>query len=339
MFVKKLAVAAGLVLFSASAFASNFRGADQVYIPAAGKVVAGSTTFVTDMWVSNLTPDTVSVSLIYQPQGEAGDTTAPVGQDFANKFTLAPYERKEFLDFFPNVLGLSAGFGQVIFNGCLSNADCGPATQDEDGYSPNFRAISVAARVYAIPTGSGANPPTTGQALVGIPWYHFVSMNQSNNNLDRVFITGITQTGNSGTAGTYRTNIGVVNASAYSSTQLRISLYQGRLRPEDKKAEAVKTLGPLGSTQYPFTALFPGFTGSNFFVVIEQISSTPVGTVPDTCTSGCPAYLAYASVLDNGTQDATTLESQYLEPLTDEAILVIYPSGSGKGPIRRSVRH
>jgi hypothetical protein len=341
MSLKKLAVAAGLMLFSASAFASNFRGADQVYLPAAGKLAGATGTFITDVWISNLSSDSVSVSLIYQPIGPAGDTSEPVGQDFKNVITLAPNERKEYLDFFPNVLGISAGIGQVVFNACLANADCGPATQDPDtGVSPNFRPISVEARVFQIPPNAGANPPTTGQLLPGVPWYNFVSMLQSANNLDRVFITGIINTGSAGQAGTYRTNIGLVNASTWSTTQLRVSAYQGRFRPEDKKAEAVVTLGPMGSTQQPFGSLFPSLPlGSNYFIVIEQISSTPFGTVPEGCTQGCPAYLAYGSVLDNVSGDATTLESQYLIPLTDDAILVIYPSGAGKTSARRSARH
>ena len=74
-------------------------------------------------------------------------------------------------------------------------------------------------------------------------------------------------------------------------------------------------------------------------MTVEQRNPEPVGVVPPTCVQGCPAFLAYGSVLDNGTGDATTLEAQYLKPLSDSAIIVIYPGSSGKASVRRSVRH
>jgi hypothetical protein len=201
----------------------------------------------------------------------------------------------------------------LVFNGCKANTSCGPETQDADGYSENFRPISVQTRIYQI-TQAGPNPPTTGQLFTGIPWYHFVSELQSNVGLDKVFVTGLTHTGGAGQAGTFRANIGVVNASEYSKTEIVFRLYQGSLSDTDKKAEAVRSLGPLGSNQYGFQALFPGFTGSNYFVTVEQRNSTAVGgnvAVPATCERGCPAFLAYGSVLDNISGDATTMEAQY----------------------------
>ena len=62
--------------------------------------------------------------------------------------------------------------------------------------------------------------------------------------------------------------------------------------------------------------LFPGVAfGSNYFVTVEQTASEPFGTVPQGCDLGCPAFLAYGSVLDNVSGDATTLEAQYLKEL------------------------
>jgi hypothetical protein len=338
MSMKKLAVAAALVLGAVSASASNFRGADQVYIPAAGNFQGASGRFVSDVYVANLTPDNVEVSVIFQQLGQGGGT----GTEFKNIIKLRGHERKEYKNFLQSALGLNAGneFGQLIFNGCLEGASCGPETQNEDGVSPNFRAISATSRVYSFPTGPGANSNlTTGQLFTGIPWYHFVSSLQANNGLDKVFIPGFRQTGSVGTVGTYRSNIGLVNASQYSQSTLVVSLYQGTLTAADKKGEYSVDLGPLGSTQVAFSAAFPNSTGENYFVVVEQRNPIPVAGAPSTCVQGCPAFLAYGSVLDNGTGDATTLEAQYLAPLSDAAITVIYPSSSGKSNVRRSVRH
>lgn len=336
--MKKLGVAAALSLCALSASASNFRGADQVYVPAAGHLAGGSGTFLSDVFVSSLeTTDEVDVSIIYAPT-----TGLPGGiVEKKNAFRLRAGERKELIDVFPSVLGIQSGLGQLIFNACLAGADCGPATQDADGFSPFFRSISVESRIYSIPpnTTLAQKPPTTGQLFSGIPWYMFASSLQAGNKLDKVFMTGVTQTGSVNEPGTYRSNLGLVNASQYSTTTLVATLYQNDMTAANKKGEYTTTLGPLGHIQVNVATAFPGFTGSNAFIVVEQRNNVPTGDAPSSCVQGCPAFLAYGSVLDNVSGDATTLEPQFFAPLSEDAIAVIFPSGSGKSGNRRSVRH
>jgi hypothetical protein len=345
MFMKKLGVAAALMLCAFGASASNFRAADQVYVPIAGHASGSSGLFVTDAFISNLSGDSVDVSVIYVRLGPNEGANTPTGlEEIRGKITLRAHERKELLDIFVNTLGKAPEtnpLGLLVFNGCKANSNCGPETQDQNGYSENFRPISVETRIYQI-TQAGPNPPTTGQLFSGIPWYHFVSELQSNVGLDTVFMTGFTHTGGSGQAGTFRSNIGVVNASEYSNTEIVFRLYQGSLSEADKKFETTRNIGPLGNMQYGFNQLFPGFTGSNYFVTVSQRNSTPVGggvVIPQSCERGCPAFLAYGSVLDNVSGDATTLESQYMMELDPAALDIIYPLGVGKGPLRRLVRH
>jgi len=337
--MKKIAVAAALMLCAFSATASNFRGADQVYIPAAGNFQGATARFVSDVYLANLETDVeVEVSVIFQQLGAGGGT----GTEFKNIITLKAGERKEYKNFLQSVLGLNVGneFGQLIFNACLKGASCGPETQNEDGVSPNFRNIAATSRIFSFPTAAGADQRlTTGQLFTGIPWYHFVSSLQANSGLDKVFIQGLRQTGSPGTPGTFWSNIGLINASQYSRSTLVVTLYQGTMTPADKKGEFEAVLEPLGSIQGSFGSMFQGQTGENFFVTVEQRNPEPVGVVPPTCVQGCPAFLAYGSVLDNATGDATTLEAQYLKPLSDSAIIVIYPGSSGKASVRRSVRH
>lgn len=337
--LKQFGVAAALALTAVGAMASNFRAADQVYVPAAGKLAGGSGTFISDVFISNLSEtDTVSVSVIYA-SGTGGSQ-----QNFNNVITLAPRERREFIDFFSSVLNLQNGFGQLIFNACRQGADCSAATQDQNGVSPNFRNISVESRIYSIPPGTtlASNPPTTGQLFSGLPWYNFVSQDQAANGLDSVFITGLRQTGTVGQAGTYRSNIGLVNASQYSRTTLRVRLFDGRTNTQIGN-DFTQTLEPLGHTQPNVSSMFPTFSGAtatNAYVVVDQFNSTPTSDAPQSCLpNGCPAFFAYGSILDNVSGDATTLEPQYTRPLSDAAILAIYPSGAGKTSQRRSVRH
>lgn len=343
--MKKALVAAAMLLTAVGAQASNFRAADQVYIPAAGHFVGGSGVFITDAYVANLTADTVTVSAIVQPVNVATDPNNPttIGTDYNNAFELAPFERKEFKDFMRTGLNIAGNsFGFVILNGCKKGTDCGPATQDADGYSENFRSISVETRIYSIPSEDAVTPPTTGQLFTGLPWYTYVSELDNAVDLDKVFITGITHNGAPGEAGTFRSNIGLINASQYSSTTLVVRAYQGTLNTAGFKAEALVTLSPLQNTQRGFLGpnnLFPNLpAGGNYFVTVEQRDSEPTPDAPASCTLGCPAFLAYGSVLDNGSGDATTLEPQYLVELSSAALEALYGGGSGKATSRRSVR-
>ena len=338
MFMRKFGVAAALILCAFSATASNFRAADQVYVPVAGKVSGQSGLFVTDAYLSNLSGDIVDVSVIYVPiNPNPGGTTAANLQDIRGRITLQAFERKEYADVFGSALGLSSGFGLLIFNGCRANMSCGIETQDQFGDSPNYRPISVETRIYQITPQRPSE--TTGQLFSGIPWYHFVSKLQSNVGLDKVFVTGLTQTGGAGQANTFRANVGVVNASEYTQTRILFKLYQGSMTEANKKGEAVRDLGPLGNQLYNFNDLFPGITGSNFFVTIEQTNVVALANAPEGCLEGCPAFLAYGSVLDNLSGDATTMEAQYMIELDQDVIDQLYPPSAGKKTLRRSARH
>jgi hypothetical protein len=343
MFMKKIGVAAALILCAFSASASNFRAADQVYVPVAGHASGSSGLFVSDAYISNLSSDTVDVSVIYVPRDPNSGGVAPKNlEEIRGRITLRPFERKEFLDIFVNALGKESGFGLLIFNGCRANTSCGADTQDEFGDSPNFRPISVQTRIYQVTPQR--SDETTGQLFSGIPWYNFVSRLQSDVQLDKVFITGLTNTGTAGTAGTFRANIGVVNASEWNTTEIVFDLYQGTMTDADKKATAVRQLGPLGNQLYGFDELFRApngdvLRGSNYFVVVSQRGGGPVNNPPQGCVDGCPAFLAYGSVLDNKSGDATTMESQYLVEIDQDVLDVLYPYGSGKQRSRRTVRH
>ena len=342
--MRRAFIAAALLLAPIGAQASNFRAADQVYIPIAGHAAGGSGVFVTDAYLSNLTADTVSVSAIVQPVGVATDPANPstIGTEYRNAFELAPFERREFRDFFRNGLNIAGNsFGLVILNGCRKGMSCGPETQDQYGYSENFRSISAETRIYLVAQEGVPNQPTTGQLFTGIPWYSYVSELQSPQNLDKVFITGITATGGPGEAGTFRSNIGLVNASQFSSTELVVRAYQGSLDTAGFRMEVIVPLTPLASVQRSFQTLFPDLpAGNNYFVTVEQRNSTATPDAPATCVpKGCPAFLAYGSVLDNVTGDATTLEPQYLIEMSSEVLEVLYPTAGARPVYRRAVRH
>jgi hypothetical protein len=333
--VKQLGVAAAIALFASAAMASNFRAADQVYVPAAGHIVGAGATFVSDLYISNLSDDAVDVSVILS-QTPAGTQTP-----FPKVLTLQPRERRELLDFIGTTLHLTSAFGQLIFNGCKATQDCTP--DPVSGLNTNFRNISVESRIYSFATGSNqATAPTNGQLFSGIPWYNFVSEAASGAGLDKIFITGIRNTPQ------FKTNVGFVNASQFSTTTLTATLINGATGATI--ATNTFTLAPLGfqQTTVGSATLFPSFTqattATNAYITVSQGNTQPTAdAAANQCPNGCPAFFAYGSQLDLQTQDATTLEAQYFLPLTNNAITCIYSPDAAAcksgTTIHRAVKH
>jgi len=317
--LQRLVVAAAVTLFAVSAMASNFRAADQIYVPNAGHVQGGSGTFVSDVFVSNLSSDSVTVSLIFS----GSIAGAPGQQNFNDRFTLAPNERKEFVDFFVSVLSLNSAFGQLVFNACKTGANCVTSQDPITGESPDFRPISVETRIYV-----GTSVGTVGQLFAGIPWYNFAS-EDAPSGYNKIFITGIRNTGTSG-GGTFRTNIGLTNASQFSTTSLVVKLYAGNTAPGGAPlATYQETYGPLAFKQQSLAQMFPtvpvGPTATNLYVTVEQTNTVATGDAPTGCLpKGCPAFLAYGSVLDNQSSDPTTLEPQFTGQLNTLQIACIF---------------
>jgi hypothetical protein len=327
----KFGVAVAVMLCAAGAFASNFRVADQVYVPAAGHI-ASSRTFLTDVFISNVTDDSVDVSVMFIDG--SGIKQFKPGQN-GYSLTLAPRERREMIDFIAaplaqGGLALNGVLGQLVFNGCKAGQDCTPDATS--GENPNFRDISVETRIYSVDNANASTPttaPSNGQLFAGLPWYSYVSSDSSAAGLDKVFITGLRNTGGAGATGTYRTNIGLVNASQFSTTTLLIKLFDGKTGAQIGSDKQV-TLGPLQNSQTGIAAYFSTFTGptaTNAYVTVEQIPTATIPTSDATangCTNGCPAFFAYGSLLDNATGDAITLEAQYLKKLTIDQVQCIY---------------
>jgi hypothetical protein len=342
--IKQFGVAAAMLLIASGAFANNFRAADQVYVLAAGHVASGSAVFISDVFISNLsTTDSVDVSVIYTPTGDN-----QTQQNFNKALTLLPNERREIVDFFPTVLHLASGFGDLVFNACKKDADCTP---DLNGLNTNYRNISVESRIYSIPPGKtlADKPPTVGQLFSGIPWYMYAS--SANPGFDTVFITGMRNNGANGTDGTFRGNVGVVNASQFSITDLVITLYNGA-NNQVIGSTTIQGLGPLAHKQLNIGSLFSAFTGAtavNAYVTVSQ-PATSIRPTTDAeangCKNGCPSFMAYGSVLDNSLQsgDPTTLESQFTASLNELQIACVFsttPTANCKGgtSLRRSAKH
>lgn len=319
---KKLVVfAVALLAITSTAFASNFRAADTVFLPSAGKVASGAIEFVTDAYITNHTNDEVNVSVGFGVSGQDNRTLAGNLVDLATP--LAPGERRLVADITgtlfpdkPNTLGF------LVFFACKVDGDC----SDCDANATDCSLISVGSRIYSREPGNPA-AETKGQLFPGYPWYTFVSQNDAALNLDTVSISGFRNEGTRGVSG-FRSNIGLLNASQDYSTVLVVTAHNG----DGTLAGAAEVeLPPLGHQQSNIASLVPGFTTNNNtgYVVVSQKSAT---LVDGGCAECAPGFFAFGSVLDNIGDDATTLESVYIPQLD---IGCVYGAKADRHPIRR----
>lgn len=332
---KTLLVTAALsVAVCAASFASNFRVADTIYLPAAGKLVGGGGTafFRTDVWIANLSNEAVVVDVAYAPTADASgprdnrNVTASAvrlpGQ------ALAANERREIIDIMGAVFGFTdaqTSFGHLIFFACRQNGNCAGANP----VASDFRNISVEARIYTTEAGTGR---TYGQLISGIPWYSYISADSQSVGLNTAFIVGVRQTAE------YRTNIGLVNASQFSSTNVRVRLFNSN--GTQFGSDFNQALPPLAHIQNAIIGMFPGFSGSGGWVTVEQTNVTPTDPGDPQCGSsssspGCPGFLAYGSLLDNRSNDPTYLETQFTQSFEQSQADCIF---TAKTPPRRIVR-
>src|SRR5438445_11487242 len=162
----KSVVTAAMMFCAAAAMANNFRAADQVYVTAAAHAVGASGTFISDIFISNLSTDSVAVTVLYG--SGVGGTLQTFGSTPTPLITLAANERREIPDFMATPvaqggLGLSVGFVQLIFNACNAGGNCTvppasgscPGGDPVLGTCPDFRPISVETRVFSIPPAGG----------------------------------------------------------------------------------------------------------------------------------------------------------------------------------------
>ncbi|HXI13482.1 MAG TPA: hypothetical protein VNM92_12690 [Thermoanaerobaculia bacterium] len=330
----RLAAMASLsLLVAGSAMANNFRAADQIYLlnGLGGVPGAAGAFFDQDVTITNTTTDRVQVDVALLAN-TTGDNSGAVGAT-RPLAVLEPGERRTYVKFVQSGLNQTTFNGTLLFFACRAGSTCGDCGLPGE---TNCRNITVESRAYTTGncvTAAGPTLPCSfGNDFPGMPWYLYASRNADAVNLSKVTISGVTTTGAPGSGG-FRTNIGLVNATQYSTTKLRVTAFSEATRAQVGSPFEVD-LGPLGRIQSNITNMVAGFTGIGY-VVIEQVSVTPVANPPVGCEDGCPAFYAYGVSLDNVSNDPTYLEPQYLGPLTNEAIGALYPQKAPRRATRR----
>jgi hypothetical protein len=296
-----------MLTFASVASASAFRAADIVYLPAVARLQgAAGSFFKTDVTITNTSSSRVVIQVAYV-EGSGDNSAAP--NTLITLPTFGPGERRELIDFAKSALNRDGANGYLIFFSCREGGNCTSC----DTSAGDCLNITVQARIYNDTPGG-----TFGQSFPGIPWYSYAALTSTTQGTDHLSINGVRNNAD------YRTNIGLVNASQFSSTVLRLRVFNNT---GTQAGEMTQTLGPLGRIQFPVTQIAAGFTGDGY-VTVEQLSATPTPGQTD----AVPGFFAYGSLLDNKTSDPTTLEAQFDVPLPFDCV---YGSKAQRRLVRR----
>ncbi len=302
---KRSIVGAALLLCALGASASTFRAADTIYLPAAGRLAGGNNSFFrTDLFISNLTNDRVTVEVAYAPTGDTINNAPTTNPAVTQKLTLAPGQRREIVDVMKTTFNLDTAFGHLVFFACREGGNCA----DTSVSTSDLRNISVEARIYT----TAADGSTFGQTIPGLPWYTYVAGDTIDPNLQRVFITGLRNNAD------FRTNLGLVNYSTNSTINIRVRIFNADGQPVN---ETTRTLAPLAHTQFALGSLF---SGTGFYLTLEEAGFTanPSTTPANEVAHG---FFAYGSLLDNKSNDPTYLETQFLGALNSDCVFGAKP--------------
>ena len=308
---------ASIVAVTPHAHAQRFPS-DQVYLPAVG-YLPGATTFATRVIITNASGDPVSVTSVYAP----ANTPNPV-RIRGDVLHLRPYEVRPIDDFLRDVLHVASGFGMVMFNACREGRDCSVQFPEIDPVgNPNNRPIYVKSRVYSYSTSTSG--PTLGQELSGVSWQDAAEAAWMASTL-----TGIR------VGERHRANIGLANGSDRNPITIAVSLYDGA--DGGLRDQRTLTLTPFQSIQPNILDLFPklaawsrlnrGRAVTNAVVVVTQAAGAP--------TTEPAAIITYASVVDNLSGDAETIEPNVAPIPLSMAAPPVVPMASAMGVVAAS---
>ncbi|MCG6964862.1 MAG: hypothetical protein LJE95_16550 [Acidobacteria bacterium] len=310
--------ALGLVFFLGAGVASaQFMASDLVYIPAAAhNDGANDSHWRTDVFVTNVDTVAVDLAFFFLPTG----TTSNLGYFVDRQYGFGGRDDEGWGHVDSSLADVQPGatvslddiiahedsngktwlddYGSLAGVGAIVVFAYEAGTLDADG-GPTPRNVVVMSRTYSASTDG-----TYGQLMPGIPWYNMADASAVNDqhDLSYVLLPGARED----TA--FRYNLGILNASDDQTTiQVKVEVFKadGSAYTDDTGAALAKvaTLGPLAHIQFNsiLSANFGLSDVSDVLIKVSFLSWT--STSPDPV----PMFTAYGTLVDNGTNDATTI--------------------------------
>ncbi len=260
-----------------------FRSAEAVIVPAVAKTAgAGGSYWQSDLYILNPNNFPIKVKLQLIVSGTSGSGPNPIIVQV------------------PQTIGAGASLTiKDVLGTYFSGYNVGALIVWGENTSGQEAKILVNSRTY---TPDPENKGTFGQGIPGIPWYYYGDPNYSDKNLDKLYLWGLEQNDK------YRTNLGILNISDRLTETISIKIYSSS---NTLLGEIPVTLNPLAHYQINGILSQLGLTGEGYKAVVEITSwedNDPSNTNPI-----LPAFMAYASKVDNGINDPTYIEAAFSE--------------------------
>lgn len=314
-------IAALLILWAISLRAQS---ADTLYLP----IVAHAAPYATEVRLTNASDDAVNISATFiRANASDTDPNVPLARYTSPAYRLGPHEERTVE---AAALGVD-GVGMLILESCLSGADCGPVyfvgnlDFARAAWSPKdprftlfpfpraFRNISAEVHVFAA--------GTKGSTYAAVPWWATIQAGDGPVTIPDVRADS-----------RFRTTVGVVNASNYSSV-----VVISRLLDEHgiERGWWAETICPLCSVRRSAESMFPALALNRLnrqLVVNPSVRFELAGVIPndlaarqkdvaplDSCADGCGQFIPYTSVTDNLTGEFRILTAQWRPEVTSIA--------------------
>jgi hypothetical protein len=355
--LRRLLVAMGILwlLGMASPAVASFWASDLIYLPAVAHTDGASgSQWRTDLYVTNVDSVPIDVMMVYLPSGGGSnssvftDRTSWLGGREADGFG---HVNEALADIQPNgtvvledVIGeywadqaeIAGLGGMVIF---AYEAD----SLEDDG-TRVFRNAALMSRTYNEtmillddPNSHGGVrqvDATYGQTMPGVPWYNLADPAAVSEDTDFSFyvLTGGIQNED------FRYNVGILNASD-PQTSITISLQPFRPNGEpfpDVNGDPIISLtqiSPLGHLQLNEVLLtsFGLAAAEQVMIRVAFVGWTSSSTDP------IPAFATYGSVIDDRSNDPTTILQSFAYPYDVECMWPDSGDGTGVRKSRRGV--
>lgn len=339
--------------------AASFRASDLLYIPAVSHTSGSQgSEWRTDLYITNVDDVAIDVMMVYLPSGLRNN--APLVRDRSQWLGGRASDGFGFIDerladippkgtvviedpvgeYWASILGLAGNGAMIVY---ASEA----GSLDPDGNRVVRNAI-VYARIYNQAQIWEQDPDdatiftqadtTYGQVMPGVPWYDLgdpavVDLPADPDQLPEYdFSVELLQGAQENEA--YRFNLGILNASD-PQTQITVEVRPYRADgtaftdTNDNAIRLVATVPPLNHLQY-FQIL------RNVLGIDEDISEVLVRVKVLSWSTNNPdaivAFTTYGSVIDNVSNDPTTLLPSFLDPYNVDCVWAFGEKAAGAVP-------
>ncbi len=307
--VRLLAVV--VVVLAAGTASAGFRAADLVVIPvvAATPGLEGSN-WRSDVEILNVDTVAIDVEIVFLPGGGSGNyvwyrnIANHLGGRSADGFGKIDEKLKDIAPGASVLIGdiVRTHWGESTKGALLIFAyEAGTfSTTDPPGGNP--KKIIAHSRTYDYKVNEGNEEIAYGQQINGLPWYDYMNPGLDSRDYNKVLLAGIRQDS------AYRTAVGLVNISDPLTTVIAELTLKGA--DGTQLGQESVTMLPLAHRQFDL-AVWDFFGVDPLTDVVGATVEVRISLWESQAGNAVPALMAYASRVNNRTNDPVQLEQAW----------------------------